>query len=51
MPLSSGFGKWPQEYGVGEQPERLEDKRCYNCIYKNCFIVRVTFRDALNARI
>lgn len=37
MPLSNGFGKWPQEYGVGVQPERLEDPRCGICIQKKCF--------------
>ena len=34
------IGKWPEEFGVGVQKDRLEDMRCSICIQKNCFKVR-----------
>ncbi|RNA32139.1 hypothetical protein BpHYR1_029826 [Brachionus plicatilis] len=37
MPVSSGHGRWPTEYGVGIKDERIAPK-CAICTQKNCFI-------------
>ena len=33
-------GKWPTEYGVGVQEERLRNDKCSVCTQKSCFRVK-----------
>jgi hypothetical protein len=42
MPNSTGFGKWPVEYGVGVVKDR-ETKLCALCTQKKCFKVNILF--------
>lgn len=39
MPVSSGHGRWPTEYGVGLKDDRILPK-CVICTQKKCFSVK-----------
>jgi hypothetical protein len=44
MPVSSGQGNWPKEYGIKDAPsygqkEQPVTDKCALCVQRHCFIV------------